>query len=101
MGLFDWLWGDPAAGSDRCRVVLYDSRQHSYMYVIQMIEHVCGVPQRAGYELAKQIDQRGHAVVFTGTRDECEHIRRVICDYGPDSAVESSAGSMRAEVVRV
>jgi ATP-dependent Clp protease adaptor protein ClpS len=100
MGLFGWLLGAASAEADRFRVVLYDSSQHTYLYVIEMLEQICGIPGQSGYELAKRIDRTGRATVFTGTCDECEHICHLIGEHGPDAAVEGSTGSMRAEVVR-
>jgi ATP-dependent Clp protease adapter protein ClpS len=98
MGLFNWLWPEP--DFDRCRVILHNSSHHSYEYVIRMLGRVCGLPVRAGYELAKQVDQTGRAEVFTGTWEACERVRREICEYGPDSDVQSSTRSMLAEVVQ-
>jgi ATP-dependent Clp protease adapter protein ClpS len=98
MGLFNWLWPEP--DFDRHKVILHNSSHHSYEYVIRMLEKVCGFPARTGYKLAKQVDETGRAEVFTGTWEACERVRREICDYGPDSAVPSSKGSMLAEVVQ-
>src|SRR4051812_16990176 len=100
MGLFGWLWGDQATETERYKVILYDSPQHGYDYVILMLEQVCGLPPRAGFNLAQLVDKSGSAVVFAGTLDECEHACHTIREYGPDSSVASSAASMRAEVVR-
>jgi hypothetical protein len=98
MGLFNWLWPEP--DFDRHRVILCHSSRHCYESVIRMLERVRGLPVRTGDELAKQVDETGRAEVFTGTWEACERIRREICEYGPDSAVPSSTGSMRAEVVQ-
>lgn len=80
---------------------LLNDETHSFDYVIHLLTKLCGVTSfRHAFELAREIDQRGKAVVFSGTRDECEIMLRQVAQYGPDPLVPNSTGSIAGYIER-
>ena len=77
-------------------VVLLDDDDHSYDYVIQMLRRVCGHPEERGFQLAKQVDTTGRAIVLTTHREHAELKRDQILGFGADPRMARSRGSMSA-----
>lgn len=64
-------------------IVLNDDR-HTYEYVIEVLQKTCGHSQEKAFLLAKQIDETGRAIVWTGAKEVAELKRDQIREYGPD-----------------
>jgi ATP-dependent Clp protease adaptor protein ClpS len=79
-------------------VILLDDNDHSYAYVITMLQKLFGHPVEKGYELAKEVDTRGRAIVLTTTREHAELKRDQIHAYGKDDLIDGCAGSMSATI---
>ncbi|HET6575087.1 MAG TPA: ATP-dependent Clp protease adaptor ClpS [Fimbriiglobus sp.] len=79
-------------------VVLLNDDDHSYAYVIAMLQDLFGHPIEKGFQLAEQVDKTGRAIVLTTTLEHAELKRDQIHAYGPDPTIERCAGSMSAEV---
>jgi ATP-dependent Clp protease adaptor protein ClpS len=79
-------------------VILLDDNDHSYAYVITMLQKLFGHPVEKGYELAKEVDTRGRAIVLTTTREHAELKRDQIHAYGKDDLIDGCAGSMSAMI---
>jgi ATP-dependent Clp protease adaptor protein ClpS len=77
-------------------VVLMNDDDHTYEYVIQMLRAVFAYSEEKGYQLAKQVDDAGQAVVFTSHREYAELKREQIHSYGADFRISSCKGSMSA-----
>jgi ATP-dependent Clp protease adaptor protein ClpS len=91
----------PRRGNDTKRlppfnVVLLNDDEHTYQYVIAMLGSLFGYPLARGFELARQVDRQGRAVLLTTTREHAELKRDQIHSFGPDKLVETCAGSMSA-----
>ncbi len=82
----------------RYHVVLWNDDDHTYAYVIAMLMELFGHPPERGYQLAKQVDTEGRAVVLTTTREHAELKRDQIHAYGRDGLIDESKGSMWATV---
>ena len=79
-------------------VVLLNDDDHSYEYVILMLLELFSHPVEKGYELAKQVDEQGRAVVLTTSLEHAELKRDQIHAYGPDPRIPRCQGSMTAEL---
>ena len=53
----------------RYHVILWNDEDHTYHYVIRMLKELFGHPDEKGYQLAKEVDSRGRAIVLTTTRN--------------------------------
>lgn len=82
----------------RYNVVLWDSDDHSYYYVIRMLAELFHHTYETGYELAKEVDSSGRAIVLTTTLEHAELKRDQIHAYGKDSLIDRCKGSMRATI---
>jgi ATP-dependent Clp protease adaptor protein ClpS len=77
-------------------VILLNDDDHSYMYVITMLKDLFGYPVEKGYQLAKEVDETGRAIVLTTTLEHAELKRDQIHAYGPDPTIARCRGSMSA-----
>jgi ATP-dependent Clp protease adaptor protein ClpS len=44
-------------------VILLNDEDHTYQYVIHMLQTLFGHPQERGYQLAVEVDKKGRAIV--------------------------------------
>ena len=77
-------------------VVLLNDDDHTYEYVIELLRALFGYPVEKGYQLAKIVDTKGRAIVFTTSLEHAELKRDQIHAYGPDPRIPRCAGSMQA-----
>jgi ATP-dependent Clp protease adaptor protein ClpS len=82
----------------RYNVVLWNDDDHTYEYVIAMLMELFGYPPEKGFQLAKEVDTQGRAVVLTTTREHAELKRDQIHAYGKDAAIRECRGSMKATI---
>ena len=80
----------------RYNVVLIDDDDHTYQYVICMLQSLFGYNAPQGYELACEIDAKGRAIILTTTFEHAEFKRDQIHSFGRDHLLQRSLGSMRA-----
>lgn len=79
-------------------VILLNDDDHTYAYVIHMLQKLFGYPVERGYELAKLVDASGRAIVLTTTREHAELKRDQIHAFGKDDLIAGCAGSMSATI---
>lgn len=79
-------------------VVLLNDDDHSYDYVVLMLNTVFGHPPEKGFKLALEVDQTGRVVVATENLEVAELKRDQIHDFGPDPLIPRCKGSMSAVV---
>mgnify|MGYP003330317566 CR=1 FL=1 len=79
-------------------VVLVNDEDHTFDYVIRMCKVIFGHQTERGYQIAKQVDQQGRAIVWTGTFELAELKQDQIHGFGADPLVTQSQGSMSAEL---
>lgn len=77
-------------------LILLDDDQHTYQYVIQMLNAVFGYPRDKGFAIACMVDKQGQAIVMTASRDKVSLKQQLIHAFGADPLMEGSAGSMSA-----
>ena len=82
----------------RYHVILWNDDDHSFEYVIVMLHQLFGHPVETGYQLAKEVDTSGKAVVLTTTMEHAELKRDQIRAYGKDDGIQACKGSMSATI---
>lgn len=82
----------------RYQVVLWNDDDHTYAYVIVMMMELFGYPPEKGYQIAKEVDTQGRAVVCVTTKEHAELKRDQIHAYGKDALMDNCAGSMWATI---
>jgi ATP-dependent Clp protease adaptor protein ClpS len=79
-------------------VVLLNDDDHSYQYVIIMLQQLFGHPPEKGYQMAKEVDTTGRVIVLTTTMEHAELKRDQIHAFGPDPLIARCKGSMSATI---
>lgn len=79
-------------------VVLLDDDEHTYDYVIEMLQKLFLHSQRDAFHHAEEVSRTGRTVVITCGLAEAEFGRDQIHAYGPDPRVQGCKGSMKALV---
>jgi len=77
-------------------VVLLDDDDHTYEYVIDMLQRLFGHSLPAAYLMAKEVDTAGRVVVFTTHRERAELERDRVHNFGADPRIPRCKGSMSA-----
>ncbi len=80
------------------RVVLLDDNDHTYDYVIEMLQKIFIFTLDQAYRHAEEVDRAGRTVLITCELREAEYARDQIQAYGPDWRLPRSKSSMRAIV---
>lgn len=79
-------------------VILLNDDDHTYEYVIVMLQHLFGHPPETGYQMAKEVDTQGRVIVDTTSRERAELKQEQIHAYGPDPLIPRCKGSMSAVI---
>ncbi|MFM8803544.1 MAG: ATP-dependent Clp protease adaptor ClpS [Planctomycetia bacterium] len=82
----------------RYHVVLWNDDDHTYQYVIAMLQKLFGHPPEKGYLLAKEVDVQGRVIVLTTTKEHAELKRDQIHAFGADRLLARSKGAMSASI---
>src|SRR5437764_10831582 len=77
-------------------VVLLNDDDHSFEYVIEMLQSLFAHPREMGMRLAQTVDRDGRVVVYTTHKEKAELKRDQIHAFGTDIRVATCAGSMSA-----
>lgn len=65
-------------------VIVHDDDFHTYEYVIEVLQKICGHDLQKAFLLTQAVDLTGKAVVWTGAREVAELKRDQIRGFGPD-----------------
>lgn len=79
-------------------VILWDDQDHTFDYVIAMVQQLFGYPLEKGFQIADEVNNRGRAILLTTTREHAELKRDQIHAFGKDSQIQSCQGSMWASI---
>ena len=82
----------------RYHVVLWDDDDHTFAYVIRMLQGLFGISAERGFELAKTVDTQGRVICLTTTREHAELKQEQIHAFGSDPLVQNCAGAMYATI---
>ncbi len=77
-------------------VVLLDDDEHTYDYVVEMLQKLFLFPQHLAFEHAVEVDTTGETIVITCELPQAEFARDQIHAYGADPRMPKSKGSMSA-----
>ena len=80
------------------RVVLLDDNDHTYDYVIEMLQKIFIFSLDQAYRHAEEVDRAGRTVLITCELRAAEFARDQIHAYGPDWRLPRSQGSMSAVI---
>lgn len=77
-------------------VVLLDDDEHTYAYVIEMLQRLFLISEGDAFRHAVEVDTTGRTIVITCELPEAEFARDQIHTYGADWRMSISKGSMSA-----
>jgi ATP-dependent Clp protease adaptor protein ClpS len=80
------------------RLVLMDDDDHTYDYVIEMLQKVFVFSFDQALNHAQEVDAAGRTVLITCELGEAEFGRDQVHGYGPDWRLPRSKGSMSAVI---
>ena len=79
-------------------VVLLDDNDHTYDYVVEMLQHLFLLSGAQAFRHAVEVDTTGRTVVITCELPQAEFARDQIQAYGADRRLPRSKGSMSARI---
>lgn len=80
------------------RVVLLDDNDHTYDYVIEMLQKIFVFTLDQAYRHAEEVDRSGRTVLITCELAQAKFAHDQIQSYGPDPRLPRSMGSMSAVI---
>src|SRR5205809_2322036 len=75
-------------------VILLNDDDHSFDYVIAMLQQLFGYPREKGYQMAYEVHTKGRVIVMTTTLEHAELKRDQIHAFGADPLIPRCQGSM-------
>ncbi|MFO0936077.1 MAG: ATP-dependent Clp protease adaptor ClpS [Gemmataceae bacterium] len=82
----------------RYHVILLNDDDHTYEYVIEMLAELFKHPIETGFQMAKEVDEKGRVIVMTTSLELAELKQDQVHAYGPDPRLKRSQGSMTCEL---
>ena len=79
-------------------VILLNDDDHTYQYVIFMLQKLFGHTPETGFQMAKEVDTKGRVIVDTTSLERAELKQEQIHAFGPDPLIERCQGSMTAVI---
>lgn len=79
-------------------VVLLDDDDHTYDYVIDMLQKLFVFSQEQAFNHAVEVDTHGRTILLTCALSEAEFARDQVHGFGPDPRMRRSKGSMSAVI---
>lgn len=79
-------------------VVLLDDDDHTYEYVIRMVQELFAYGLDKAFRAAQTVDEHGRVVLLTTHKEHAELKRDQVLAYGKDALLARSAGSMSAVI---
>jgi ATP-dependent Clp protease adaptor protein ClpS len=79
-------------------VILLNDNDHTYTYVVEMLRSLFGTQPERAWQMAKEVDKTGRAIVCTTSKERAELKRDQIHAFGPDPSNPRCAGSMSAVI---
>lgn len=80
-------------------VVLLDDDEHTYDYVIEMLQKLFLISKERAFQHAVEVDNKGRTTVITCELPQAEFARDQIQAFGADPRMPKSKGSMSAVLV--
>jgi ATP-dependent Clp protease adaptor protein ClpS len=86
------------ARSKLYHVIILNDDEHTFDYVIEMLQAIFGMPYATALAHTTEADATGSSIVYTTSLEEAETKRDQIHAYGPDWRMPNSRGSVAALV---
>lgn len=77
-------------------VVLLDDQEHTYEYVMDMVQRLFGLPLERAFLVARKVDADGRAICMTTHRELAELKVEQIHSFGADVLIAGCKGAMSA-----
>lgn len=77
-------------------LILLDDDDHSYEYVIEMLQAVFAFSRERAYLHACEVDSLGRTILITTSKEHAELKQEQVHAYGPDPRIPRCKGSMSA-----
>ena len=77
-------------------VILLNDDDHTYDYVVEMVQKIFGFSGAKAFSHAVEVDTRGSTILASYALEEAERRRDLVHSYGADWRLERSIGSMAA-----
>lgn len=82
----------------RWNVVLLNDDDHTYEYVIEMLQQIFSHTVGQAFAMAQEVDITGRVIVDTTSRERAELKQEQIHSYGKDPRIPRCKGSMSAVI---
>src|SRR4051794_2579226 len=80
-------------------VVLLDDDEHTFEYVITMLQQLFGYPREKGYQMALEVHTSGRVIVLTTSKEHAELKQDQIHAFGADPfSSKECVGSMSSVI---
>ena len=79
-------------------VILLNDDDHSFQYVIGMLQQIFAFPAEKGMQCAKEVHEKGRVILLTTTREHAELKQEQVHAFGPDKMIDRCKGSMSCEI---
>ena len=79
-------------------VIILNDEEHTFEYVIEMLQAVFNMPYATAVARTVEADRTGSSIVLTTNLEEAEQKRDLVHAYGPDWRMPNSRGSVAALV---
>jgi ATP-dependent Clp protease adaptor protein ClpS len=83
------------------RLVIHDDADHTFDYVIRLLQPVLGVSHREAFELAWKVHDEGRAHVGFLELESARQVRNLLLSAGPDRRLARSAASLTISIEEV
>lgn len=88
--------------ANRWQVILLNDEEHTYEYVIALIQEVFNKDFEEAFDLTHTIDKQGAAVVVTVPKEEAEKYQQKVKSWGADPSMifsgKMSTGPIQCEI---
>jgi ATP-dependent Clp protease adaptor protein ClpS len=82
----------------RWNVILLDDDDHTYGYVIEMLQDLFAMPVEKAFLCACEVDRAGRVILLTTSKEHAELKQEQIHAYGPDPSIQRCKGGMSSVV---
>ena len=79
-------------------VILHNDDDHTFDYVIHMMQRLFGHPVEKGFLIAKEVHEKGRVIVDTTSKERAELKRDQLHAFGADPHLARCKGSMSASI---
>ena len=88
----------PPRRQPRYNVILWNDDDHSFEYVIEMMQKLFAHPEPKGRLIAMEVHKTGRSICLTTTMEHAELKRDQIHAYGADKMIARCKGAMSATI---